>query len=215
MEKQKKRKRKTKNYFFHDFVKITGAIPGLLWFRIKKVYASKKSKEKIKDGAIIISNHSGNVDPLVLMTAIWYRRHHFIATKDLFNTKLKRFAFENFHCIEIDKQNVSMDTFREIVEYLKNDKIVSMFPEGYLTRNEEVQKFKSGVVLMAVTAKKPIVPIYIKKRKSVWNRQCVVVGEPIDPMKMCGKIPSLKEMENIAEILREKEKELKNIADKL
>ena len=211
----KKQRKKTKNYFFHDFVKITAAIPGLLWFRMKKVFVSKEAKKKIKKGALIISNHSGDIDPMVLMVCIWYRRHHFIATTELFNTKLKRFIFENFRCIEIDKQNVSMDTFREIVSYLKKDKIVSMFPEGYLTRNEEVQKFKSGVVLMSVTANKPIIPIYIKKRKSVWNRQCVVIGEPINPTEICGKTPSLKEMENIAEILRQKEETLKEIADKL
>ncbi len=210
-----KEKRKTNNYLFYDFVKLTAAIPGLLWFRTKKVYASKRAKEKIRGGALLISNHSGDIDPIILMFAVWYRRHHFIATTDLFNTKLKRFLFESFHCIEVDKENVSMNAFREIVSLLQKDKLVSIFPEGYLTRNEEVQKFKSGVVLMAVTAKKPIVPVYVKKRKSFFRRQCVVIGEPINPIEICGKMPSLSEMEKIAELLREKEKELKEIADNI
>ena len=210
-----KEKRKTNNYLFYDFVKLTAAIPGLLWFRTKKVYASKRAKEKIRGGALLISNHSGDIDPIILMFAVWYRRHHFIATTDLFNTKLKRFLFESFHCIEVDKENVSMNAFREIVSLLQKDKLVSIFPEGYLTRNEEVQKFKSGVVLMAVTAKKPIVPVYVKKRKSFFHRQCVVIGEPINPIEICGKMPSLSEMEKIAELLREKEKELKEIADNM
>lgn len=209
------KKRKRNNYLLYDFVKITAAIPGLLWFRPKKIYVSKKAKEKIRGGALLISNHSGDIDPIILMFAIWYRRHHFIATTDLFNTKLKRWLFEGFHCIEIDKENVSMNAFREIVGRLQNDKLVSIFPEGYLTRNEEIQKFKSGAVLMAVTAKKPIIPVYIKQRKNIFQRQCVVIGEPINPMEMCGKMPSLAEMEKIAESLREKEKELKQIADNL
>jgi 1-acyl-sn-glycerol-3-phosphate acyltransferase len=208
-------KKKENNYFYYDFVKITAALPGLIWFRTKKVYVSDKAKEKIRGGALLISNHSGDFDPIILMFGVWYRRHHFIATTDLFDTKLKRFMFEQCHCIEIDKQNVSMQTFKKIVDHLQRDKVVSMFPEGHVTRNEEVQKFKSGVVLMAVTAKKPIVPIYIKKRKSLWERQKVIIGEPIDPAKMFGKMPSLAEMEKIADILREKETELKQIADKL
>ena len=162
---------KKNNYLFYDFVKITAAIPGLLWFRPKKIYVSQRAREKIKGGALLVSNHSGDIDPIILMFTVWYRRHHFIATTDLFNTKLKRFMFESFHCIEIDKENVSMKAFRDIVECMQKDKLVAMFPEGYLTRNEEIQKFKSGAVLMAITAKKPIIPVYIKKRKSIFNRQ--------------------------------------------
>ena len=210
-----KTKRKINNYFFYDFVKITAAIPGLLWFRTKKVYVSEKAKGKIKGGALLVSNHSSDIDPIILMFAIWNRRHHFIATTDLFNTKIKRFMFERFHCIEIDKENVNMKSFREIVDCMQKDKLVAIFPEGYLTHNEEVQKFKSGAVLMAVTAKKPIVPVYIKKRKNFLHRQCVVIGEPINPIEMCGKMPSLAEMEQISVMLREKEKELKQIADNL
>lgn len=210
-----KEKKKINNYFFYDFVKITAAIPGLLWFRPKKIYTSDKAKEKIRGGALLISNHSGDYDPIILMFGIWYRRHHFIATSELFDTKIKRFMFEHFHCVEIDKENVSMKTFREIVDLLQKDKIVSMFPEGHITRNEEVQKFKSGVVLMALTAKKSIIPTYVKKRKNIWQRQRIIIGEPIDPMNIFGKMPSLADMEKIADILREKENELKQIADNL
>jgi 1-acyl-sn-glycerol-3-phosphate acyltransferase len=209
-----KEKKKTNNYFFYDFVKITAALPGLLWFRPKRLYESKKAKEKIRGGALLIANHSGNFDPISLMYGIWYRRHHFVATSELFDTKAKRFWFEQFHCIEIDKDNVSMNSFREIVDHLRRDKIVSMYPEGEVTRNEDVQKFKSGVVLMAVTAKKPIVPVYVKKRKNLFERQRVVIGEPINPSELFGKMPSLTDMEKITELLREKERQLKEIADK-
>ena len=210
MEKSKK---KIKNYLFYDFVRITAVIPGLLWFRIRNIYSTEKARQKIKDGALLISNHSGDIDPVIAMFSIWNRRHHFIATSELFDSKIKRFLFERFHCIEIDKQNVSMNTFREIVDHLQKGKLVSMFPEGHITKSEEVQKFKSGAVLMAVTAKKPIIPIYIKKRKNIWQRQVVVVGEPINPFEMFGKMPSLSDMDKIAELLKEKEIELKKIAD--
>lgn len=211
--KKTEKSKKVKNYIFYDFVKITAAIPGWIWFRMKKVYETDKAKEKIKGGALLVSNHSGDFDPILLMFTIWYRRHHFIATKGLFDSKFKRFLFEQFHCIEIDKQNVSMASFRDIIAHLQAGKLVSMFPEGHVTKNEEVQQFKSGVVLMAVTAKTPIIPVYIKKRKSIWRRQCVVIGEPIHPTEMVGKIPSLSDMDKIAELLREKEKQLKEIAD--
>ena len=211
MEKKKAKK----SYLFYDFVKITAAIPGLLWFRPKRIYVNEAAKQKIKGGALLISNHSSNIDPIILMFAIYYRRHHFIATKELFDTKFKRFLFENFHCIEIDRENFGMSIFRDIIDCLKSDRLVSMFPEGHVTKNEEVQKFKSGMVLMSVSAKKPIIPVYVKVRKSLWHRQYVIIGEPIHPAEMLQKMPSLSDMDRVAELLREKEKELKELADKI
>ena len=210
-----KKEKSKKSYFFYDFVKITAAIPGLIWFRPKRIYVNGNAKKKIKGGALLISNHSSNIDPIILMFGIYYRRHHFIATKELFDTKFKRFLFENFHCIEIDRDNFGMNIFRNIIDLLKNDKLVAMFPEGHVTNNEEVQKFKSGMVLMAVSSKKPIVPVYVKVRKRLWHRQYIIIGEPINPSEILPKIPSLSDMDNITEILREKEKELKTIADNI
>lgn len=210
-----KKEKNKKNYFFYDFVKITAAIPGLLWFRPKRIYVNEKAKKKIKGGALLISNHSTNIDPIILMFAVYYRRHHFIATKEVFDTKIKRFLFENFHCIEIDRDNFGMNIFRNIIDLLKSGKLVVMFPEGHVTKAEEVQKFKSGMVLMAVSSKKPIVPVYIKVRKSIWHRQCIVFGEPINPVEVLGTMPSLADMDRIADILREKEIELKLIADQI
>lgn len=210
-----KSKRKLFSYFFYDFVMITAALPGLLFFRIKKIYVSKKAKQKIKKGALLISNHTTNIDPIVLMFAIWYRRHHFIATKELFDRPFKKFLFTNFHCIEIDRENMSVSSFSKIVSHLKDDKLVSMFPEGHITLTEEVQKFKSGVVLMAYQSKKPIIPVYVKKRKSFFNRQVVIIGEAINVCDLMSKIPTLKEINKVTDILREKESQLKEISDSL
>ena len=210
-----KKEKNKKSYFLYDFVKITAAIPGLLWFRPKRIYVNENAKKKIKGGALLISNHSTNIDPIILMFAVYYRRHHLIATKEVFDTKFKRFLFESFHCIEIDRDNFGMNIFRRIVDLLKCGKLVVMFPEGHVTKDEEVQKFKSGMVLMAVTSKKPIVPVYIKVRKSIWQRQCIVFGEPINPVETLGGMPSLADMDRIADVLREKEKELKIMADNI
>ena len=144
---------------------------------------------------------------------ISYRRHHFVATTELFNSKLKRFMFERANCIEIDRQNVSMQSFNKIIEHLNAGRLVSMFPEGRMTKNEEVQTFKSGMVLMALRANVPIIPVYIKRRKNYWQRQKYVIGEPINPVEMVGKIPSLEKINQVTNLLKEKEAELKKIAD--
>lgn len=208
-------KEKINNYFFYDFARVTGVTALWMFYRMKKIYVSPEAKKRIKGGAILVSNHLGFTDPVILMLGVWYRRHHFVATKELFDTPLKRFVFEHFHCIEIDRENVGLDTFRDITDLLKNDRLVSVFPEGHITEGNTIEHFKSGVVLMSVSSKKPIIPVYIKRRKSIWQRQCLIFGEPVDPVAMLNKVPSMSDMDKIAKYLREKEGQLKELADNL
>lgn len=215
MSKQEKVKKRKLNYFFYDFVKVTGVPLMWLFLRPKFIYENKQAKQKIKGGALLISNHSGSIDPIIALFPLWYRRQHFIATKELFNTKVKRWFFTRFHCIEIDRDNMTMDSFKRIISYMKEGKIVSMFPEGRITNTEEVQKFKSGAVLMSILAQRPILPIYQQKRKNIFQRQRIIIGQPIDVVKILNGKPSLSEIDRISELLREKEKQLKEIADGL
>lgn len=198
-------------YLFYDFVKFT-AIPGYLWFRPKRVFASKEAKRKIKGGTLLISNHVGFSDPIMIMLSIWYRRHHFICTKDFFEGK-SRLIFKGFHCIPIDKENFGMGSFRTITEHLKNGELVSMFPEGHVNEDSTkgVDQFKSGMVLMSVMSGKPIVPVYIKPRKHFYNRSVIAIGEPIDIVALHGERPSMTQIDETARMLRDKEIELEQL----
>ena len=71
--------------------------------------------------------------------------------------------------------------------------------------------FKSGVVLMAHQANVPIYPVYREIRKSVFHRQKLLIGEPIDIRKQFGDKIGMKEVEEISRYLFEKESELKQI----
>ncbi|MBQ0042671.1 MAG: 1-acyl-sn-glycerol-3-phosphate acyltransferase [Lachnospiraceae bacterium] len=197
-------------YLFFDFVKLT-AIPGLLWFRIKKIYENDAAKKRIKGGALLISNHSTFYDPVILMISIWYRRHHFICTKDFFEGKV-RLLFKGFHCIPINKQSFGMDSFRVIVEHLQAGELVSMFPEGRVNVEGEKDPYKSGMVMMSAMSGKPIIPVYMERREHWYHTTRVVIGEPVDIRGMYGgKMPPLKKIDEIAALLQEKEDELKGL----
>ena len=130
-----------------------------------------------------------------------------VATKSLFTTKLKNWFFKKILCIKIDKENISIDSYKEIVSTLKDNKMVTIFPEGHIANNDDnmVDAFKSGVILMAKQANVPIVPVYVIKREKWWHRQKLVVGEPI---KLPKEMLSLEELQKYSEILRNKEIEL-------
>ena len=103
-----------------------------------------------------------------------------------------------------------ISSYKEIVATLKDKRVVTIFPEGHIARNKDnsADDFKSGVVLMAMQARVPIVPVHIIKREKWWHRQKVIVGEPII---MPSERMNLEEIQNYCEILRKKEDELFSI----
>ena len=203
-----KKKRRIGSNFFYDFVKITGAIPALIWIRPKVIHIGEKCP---KGGVLISSNHPTFVDPITLLTAFPWRRLHSLVTKDLYKNKLMTFMLSCMHCIQVDMDNFNMASFHTTVERLQNGKAVVIFPEGQVNQGDgrEVQAFKSGAILMAHRANVPILPVYIVKREKWYRTQRVVIGEPFDVKSAVGLIPSVDKMNDVSEQLREKELELK------
>lgn len=211
-EPKKKAKLFSLQYLFVDFVRITGAIPTLLWYRPKYIYENQAAKEKIRGGALLISNHNCFFDPIYIMLALWYRRHHIVCNQEFYNTKAKWFL-EHVLCIPIDIENTGFQTMQEINRHLVNGEMVSMFPEGHINDGSgELRGFKSGMVLMAMRAKVPIVPVYVRAHTPRSSRLKVVIGEPVDINKMFDDRPSMSQIEEVTEILFQKENELKELA---
>ena len=209
---KKENKKKHECDFFYTFVKITGAIPSLLWSRQKVYHISdgKQIKRKMVKGRVLIcSNHIGFTDPLLLNCVFWYRRVFFLAMQELFNTKLKSFFFNAVKCIPVDRSNFSMGTFHAVTDRLKNDKAVLIFPEGQVNANQnEILAFKSGAVLMATTSNAPLLPVYIVKREKWYHRYVVLVGDHVNFTDVYGDRPSMQNMRDASEILHSKEEEL-------
>lgn len=207
--KLKNKKRNPFRYFCYDFVKITGCVPMLLWMRPKFHYPFGKPD---KSGAILVSaNHRSLLDPVVVELNFPFRRLNCLATKDLFDTKLKTWFFTQMQCIVVDKANFSLSSFHEVVSRLDNGEIVVIYPEGGLNTNEDdsILAFKSGVVLMAHKAKAPILPLYIVKREKWYHRQHIIVGQRFNVSEHMGKIPNVTEFSKASELLRQKEIELR------
>ena len=208
----KKEKKKGKvisfKYILYDFVKITGVLPVALFFRTKKYYFDKDTKKKIKaiKGRRILSmNHQSFLDPIVGQFLFFFRRTYMIAMQDLFNTKLRAWFFPKVLCIKVDTSSNfdlnTIDTFEKANEALQNEKSLAIFPEGHVFRNNQLNSFKMGTALMAIRAKAPIIPIYFIKRKSYWNRQRVVFGNPIDVAKIAKENKGKEAIKKITEAL--------------
>lgn len=203
--------KKKESNLFYDFVYVTGYIPMALWMRPKRIYMGEKPN--LKGPILISSNHRGFIDPAILLSVFPSRRLHCIASKDLYKNKLLTTFFNHTHCIKIDKTNFSLTSFHTVIERLDNGCAVVIFPEGQLNTAEEekgILPFKAGISLMAYKGGAPILPVYIVKREKWYHRQVVVIGDMLDIHEILGEHPSLEQINNISNILREKEVELLN-----
>ena len=213
--KSKKRRWRPFYNFCYDFVKITGVIPALIWLR-PKIY--RPYGRKLPKGAVpISSNHITMIDPIFVLLAFPTRRLNSLATKDLYSSPLKRFFFNQMHCIEVDKNNFTVSAFHEVVSRLKDGRAVVIFPEGEVnkTGDDTMLAFKSGAVLMAHRAAAPILPMYIVKRDKWYRRQRIVIGEPFSVNAEVGLMPSMDQLSAASDTLREKEIALREYFDSL
>lgn len=197
-------------YFVYDFIRFTGALPMALWLRPKVYYAGDKKEIKKIKSMLIMSNHTGMMDGVIIHFAFIYRRLWMLALDSMFKKKFSRWFFTNLNCIEINRENMSTTSYNNMVKYLKKDKAVCIFPEGQIEVEEnQLQQFKQGLTFISILNKTPIVPVYIVRRKSFWHRERIIVGNPINLAEHCSAIPTLPEIESANKILFEKEEELK------
>jgi 1-acyl-sn-glycerol-3-phosphate acyltransferase len=114
------------------------------------------------------------------------------------------------HCIKVDRENFSMNSFHEVRDRLMQKQAIMIFPEGKINHDSSsFLAFKSGAVLMAHAGAARIIPVYIAKREKWYRRANVVIGEAIDVRAELGERASMEDLSRLNDMLAEKEAALK------
>lgn len=152
---------------------------------------------RIRGGALVVSNHSSWLDPAMLAYLFAGRRIIFVAAEVL---------FENWACfmhairaIRIDR-NVGVDAacLKRAADALRAGGMVGIFPEGRLSASGALQPFHSGAILMALCAKKPIIPVFHADRPKLFCRHVMMIGRPFDPAALLsGQPPTVQRIEDL------------------
>ena len=118
---------------------------------------------------IIAANHASYIDgPLLLLTFLWHKNKtvHFFIYKKMFTTAFRRFVFWTW--FDQIKENHSV---KKSLEFLENNEIVGIFPEGTRTKTGKLQKAAgTGLGVLALKTKLPVIPIAIKCTFELWPR---------------------------------------------
>lgn len=189
-------------HFFMDMARIV-CIPLIPILRIKRrTLNGEKYRVKIKGGAIIAANHTSFLDPFVVGVTFWYRRLHFLVAEIVMGGKLRSALLRGVGAIKIDRNTADIEAITKSVGKLKEGFLLSVFPQGQISKDDKLETVKSGAVLMAIRANVPIIPIYIAPRKHWYNSRAVIIGNTVYPKGICKKaFPNANDIEQITAIL--------------
>ncbi len=180
-----------------DFARIVCS-PLLLIYRMKRLNSQgDKYTERLKGGAIIAANHTSMQDPFLVGVVFWYRRLFFLAAEAVMGkSKIKAWLLKEAGAIKIDRNAADIEAINKAADILKSGRLLSVFPQGEIKKQEQVNTIKSGAVLIALRAKAPIIPIYIKPKKHWYSRRVAIIGEVFNPQDyISGKFPTMTDID--------------------
>jgi len=97
---------------------------------------------------IIASNHVSFIDPLILTVCV-NRPPIFIMDQSYFDIKLLQWFYRSAKAIPITPKKICPDglekAMTETVKQLEKGELVAVFPEGFITKDGNLLKFKDGV----------------------------------------------------------------------
>lgn len=184
------------------FVKITGFIPQLFYFRKKVYYVNKKeSNRRIKGSAILVSNHKRLFDFVLYMYLFLNRDIYTVIGEVMFNKgKLFAWFLKCIGGIKVERDAYDFSFLSKCVDLLNKGKVVEIFPEGRLPLKTETEllDFKPSFVYLALESGAPIIPLYTNGSYAKKKRAKVIIGEAIYAQDLYDD--KLSEKENIDNI---------------
>jgi 1-acyl-sn-glycerol-3-phosphate acyltransferase len=176
----------------------------LAWILVNTIYRVRPSgAENIpeKGPAVVVCNHVSYMDPIILSASI-RRPMRFVMYYKIFQLPLLRFLFQHAKAIPIasarEDEQLMNEAFEKVDAELAAGNIVCIFPEGGITSDGEIQRFRPGIEKVIARRPVPVVPVALQNLWGSWFsrskgdgirkvpgrlffRVPVVIGEPIMP----------------------------------
>lgn len=195
-------------------------LPPIFKFWIRKVNGLENVP---KDSPFIIAaNHSSYFDHFVIMcTLVPYldKKIHHLGKKEHFDNPLKAIWHTYAGAIPLDRETGGKEALRWAIKALKKGKIIAIHPEGTRSLTGKLLRAKTGVAVLALNAKVPVIPIglmgtfeilpkgkYIPKmKKAIMN-----IGKPLYFEKYYNKPITKKLLREITTIIMKEIAKLSN-----
>ncbi|UHQ24017.1 MFS transporter [Lysobacter sp. 5GHs7-4] len=148
------------------------------WVLVRTLYRLRvQGVERIPDegAALVVCNHVSYMDALILSASI-PRPVRFVMYYKIFNIPVMSWIFRTAKAIPIagarENPELMQRAFAEIEAALADGQIVGIFPEGALTKDGEIAKFKSGVEHILAKQPVPVIPMALRGMwSSMWSHR--------------------------------------------
>ena len=154
-------------------------IAGVLFRTFLPVKYHNKERLAAEPPYILIANHNSMMDPVIMGVAVKKHQIRFIGKKELWKHKLVAWIFDSMHMIPVDRHNSDMEAMRACMRVTREGGILGIFPEGTRHHKGLMEEMESGIGLIALRSRVPLVPVYIAGKVGLFRRLHVYVGEEI------------------------------------
>ncbi len=160
--------------FYNVIVKIAYILFSIV-FRFKVI---GKGNIPLDGKLVVCSNHSNNLDPVVI-SIFFPRRISWMAKKELFDNKFISFIGRNVGAFPVNRDEVDIGAVKNSLKILKEGRVLGIFPEGTRVKEMNLNNAKSGVSLLAIRSKAPVLPIYVESRYKLFSKVKIHIGKPL------------------------------------
>jgi 1-acyl-sn-glycerol-3-phosphate acyltransferase len=140
--------------------------------------------------AILIANHTGGVDHLLLQAAC-RRVLGFMVAREYYDWRWLRPWCDYVGCIPVNRDGRDVSAMRAALRALKDGRVLPIFPEGHVVAmsGRQIADIKPGTAYLAIRAQVPVIPAFIYgtpetddifKALVTPSRSRVHFGKPID-----------------------------------
>lgn len=164
-----------------------------------------------KGPAIIAPNHISLFDPPIIGASI-REELHFLAKQGLFDYPVLGTIIRYLNSHPVSGTGQELQSLKMICHLLQEGHKVVIFPEGTRSESGDLLPLKTGVSMLALRCKVPIIPVYIHGSYEVWpvdqkwpgmkGKTSCTIGKPIYSEQFSG-LKKHDAMNAMTEALRE------------
>lgn len=152
--------------FWYEFVR---SLLRLIFYPLFWMTAEGQENIPRKGPVMLLSNHQSFFDPMFCQLPT-FRHMHYVTRSTLFNNKLFGMLLSTLNTIPIRRGEADVAAMKKIIEVLKQDKMVCLYPEGTRTFDGKIADIKAGFSLLSRRSKAVVVPVVIEGAYECWPR---------------------------------------------
>ena len=142
--------------------------------------------------AVVVCNHVSFIDPIILGGSV-ARPMRFVMYYKIFQMPFLSFIFRNAKAIPIASRTEDEDmmnaAFEKVDAELAAGNIVCIFPEGGLTTDGEVQRFRPGIEKIIARRAVPVIPVALGRMWGSWFSRRKQGGIRKIPGRLFARVP--------------------------